>query len=222
MLAGAVITPHATIGRRELADGEPRARGNQRARGDVPTLQPALVERVEAPQRAPGEVQRRGTRPAGCRARCGSTRATTSAWRAANPVVAESGGDHRHPEAVRAVPPLSIGAPFSVASPERVAANTSSRIGSSTTPAIVPAGVLASHADRERRDLVEVVDRPVERVDDPAQVAVSRGSPSSPRIASSGRRCASTDLIAFSAARSASDTRSVGPLFDRTPLWRRP
>ena len=86
-------------------------------------------------------------------------------------VVGEPGGDQRGRELVR--PEAAIGAPLSCGWPERVAAKHSSRTGSRTTPDQRPVGILARDADRELGNAEQEVDRPVERVDHPAQLAVA-------------------------------------------------
>ncbi len=89
-------------------------------------------------------------------------------------------------------------------------------------PGKSPRRVLAGHADREHWNPEEEVDGPVERVDEPAQLAAATArSPLLPQ--DRDRRAAAaprTARIADSAATSASDTRSVGVLLVRTPSLR--
>ena len=222
--AGAATIPYGspTLGLRQLADVEAGPPRDQRAGGDVPRVDAALVVRVEATARAPDEIERGGTDPSDV-PHAGQHLAQHVRLAGAHlRVIAEAGRDHRGRQ-VRRAPTVAIGSPFSVGDPDRVASKRSSRIGSSTTPATVPAASSQATLTRERRDSEQIVDRPVERVDDPAQASAppsadpSVAPPSSPRIASPGRCSARTRRIAGSAATSASDTRSVGVLFVCTP-----
>ena len=80
-------------------------------------------------------------------------------------------------------------------------------------------GVLERDAHAPGGEAVEVVDRAVERVDDPAPAAVpARSEPSSPSTPSSGRSCARRSRMAASEALSASDTRSVATRLLSTSL----
>ena len=106
--------------------------------------------------------------------------------------------------------------PLSSAGPDLVAEKHSSRSGSRTTPTNGPSA--SSHAT-----LIPNTGTPNRKLIVPSSGSITQRSspsplapPSSPRIASPGRRRASRSRIAASAARSASDTRSVGVLFDRT------
>ena len=86
-------------------------------------------------------------------------------------------------------------------------ANSSSRIGSKTTPATPSQATLTHHSGKPNRKLiVPSSGSTIQRT--PGRPGVS--SPSSPMIASSGRRAPRMPRIVASAARSASDTRSVG------------
>ena len=79
-------------GRRQLVHLEPGRAAQQRAGGDVPRLDAALVVGVVAPGRRPGQVERRAAERGACRAPRGSTRATTRAWRSRTAgVVGEAG-----------------------------------------------------------------------------------------------------------------------------------
>ena len=152
----------------------------QRARGDVPAVHAALVVRVVAAGGAPREVQRRGAEAADVAdvgqqrgdlappARGGPRRRSRTPWRSApwRARCAPRPGRARR----RASPAAALGRPQLV------------RAAGRRRRPRAAVGVLDRDRDRPLRDPEQEVDRPVERVDDPAQPARPASSPpSSPR-----------------------------------------
>jgi len=108
---------------------------------------------------------------------------------------------------------IDSSSPLSLAFPSRVAVNSSSRFGSYTAPATVPApsftATLTHHWGMRRGSSRS---RRAGRQPNRGRSSIFR-APSSPTKPSCGRRSASNAPIARSDARSASLTRSVGVLF---------
>ena len=195
----------------------PARLADQRAGGEVPRLDAALVVGVVAARR---RSTRGRSRPSPMRRMSrtrGSRRAATSAWRGAHVgVVAEAGGDERGRRARsrargrRAAGRRASAAAVARGRPQLVAHRVVDDAGERALL------VLDRDRDAPLRDAEQEVRRAVERVDDPAQPAACRAcrEPSSPSMPSSGPRArAARSRISFSAATSASETRSVGLLF---------
>ena len=206
----------------ERADLEPAAR-TAAAR----PRRPSAARRARSRRRAARPPSRRGRAPR-CPMRrmsrtCGSSSATCRGLRARARAPRTRSRSRRAPSRGRR------------ASRPRAARRRAVAGRPSTTRKHSPRERVEDHADARRalagdrdaplRDAEQVVDGAVERIDDPAHARCRRrvSSPSSPRIASSGRSASSTSRIARSAATSASLTRSVGELFVATaPGPRRP
>ena len=163
--------PGGCASSRTSRPGPPR---DQRPGGDVPRVQTALVVGVDSDRTHTSRDRARRHRRGGCPARAGSTRATTSrlacahARRRSRTRSRPSRSTGPHVRRLRSRSPFSVGGP----DPRRREALLADRVEHDAGDA--SRRVLAGDADGEHRDPEQVVDRAVERIDDPAQPSAGR------------------------------------------------
>ena len=181
-------SPPASPPLRQVADHQPGASAISTPGGHVPGVQPPLVVRVEAPARRTSTDRARRRRRAGCRARAAApARRRRPGARAPRRRSRTRSRPSRSRAFGAAVGSDRLAVQRRLARPRRGEALLADRV---EHDAGERAGrVLARDADRERRDPEQEVDRPVERVDDPAQLARRRSRrPPPPGSRRRGRR----------------------------------
>src|SRR5205807_406493 len=158
----------------QLPQLESRARSDQSAGGQIPGLESSLVIGVIASTRAPGQIERRGTHTTDvAHARKNPCHHFCLA-RAQFRVVSEPRGDHRGLEVLPLGSTYRRAVQGGLARPRRRKAFLPRRVEHHARH--YPGRILTSDADGKRRDPEQKVDRPVERIDQPAQLSLARGA----------------------------------------------